>query len=215
MPRLPERVGFILGGTRLHGRLSLLERTISRADVICIGGPVATSLARSRCGVTTLGHNLQERGAVQRVATLLDAAEKRGALMITPLDVIAYRDYQSGRAYNCLAPEDVPLGWMPADTAPRTLSVFRNALLTTDTVIWSGPLGRAEEHPFARGSIALARVLSRVDPLGTPRLVLSGRDTVSVVRAAGVEVVASTAVATGRRAGAHPRALDPAGLAES
>src|SRR5690554_787533 len=120
----PERLGLVLGGTRLHGRLSLLERTIPRADVICVGGPVAGTLAHSRSDVVTLGHGRDERGALERVTSLLDAAEERGALIITPLDVIAFRDFQSGRALNSVAPDDIRVGWTAADTGHRTLAAF-------------------------------------------------------------------------------------------
>ncbi|MCK9485364.1 MAG: phosphoglycerate kinase [Dehalococcoidia bacterium] len=210
MPGRPERLGLVLGGTRLRARLPLLERTIPRAHVVCIAGPVATTFAHWRSGVITLGHTRDERAALQRVTGLLDAAGRRGALIVTPADVVAFRDFQSGRALASVPVDDLRPGWTAADAGHLTLAAFRGALLGTDTVIWTGALGLAGEHPFARGSIALARMLSRTGP-ASPRLVLSGRDTVAVVRAAGVEVVASSTTSVGQR----PHSRKPDGAARS
>ncbi len=189
LPR-PSRVGFVLGGARLRNRAMLLERALSTAEVICLAGESATWLTLERAGVRSLHAEPEERAILGRTVRLLAAAERRGAQVLLPRDVIAYRDYPSTRAYLSAAPEDLRPGWFPGDVGHRTLEAFRDALLTVDTVVWSGPLGRAAEHPFARGSIALARLLSRSSREEPPRLVVSGRDTVDVVRAAGVEVIA-------------------------
>ncbi len=191
-PRRQERVGLVLGGGSLRQRMSLLERSLARAEVICVAGRVATTLGHQRDGITTLGQTREERLAHVRIAGLLRGAELRGATVIWPCDLIAFRDHPDGRAYASATPEELVPGWTMGDAGPGTLAAFREALAPLDTVIWTGALGLAGEYPFASASIALARMLSRTRPGGGPRLVLSGRDTVAVVRAAGVEVMASS-----------------------
>ena len=46
----------------------------------------------------------------------------------------------------------IPDGWMGLDIGPDSIKIFNDALDTTKTVIWNGPMGVFEFVKFAAGT---------------------------------------------------------------
>ena len=46
----------------------------------------------------------------------------------------------------------IPDGWMGLDIGPESIKTFNDALETTKTVIWNGPMGVFEFDQFAVGT---------------------------------------------------------------
>lgn len=46
----------------------------------------------------------------------------------------------------------IPDGWMGLDIGPESIKTFNDALETTKTVIWNGPMGVFEFDKFAIGT---------------------------------------------------------------
>jgi phosphoglycerate kinase len=46
----------------------------------------------------------------------------------------------------------IPDAWMGLDIGPDSISAFSSALVTTQTVIWNGPMGVFEFDKFAVGT---------------------------------------------------------------
>lgn len=46
----------------------------------------------------------------------------------------------------------IPDGWMGLDIGPDSIKTFNEALDTTKTVIWNGPMGVFEMEKFAAGT---------------------------------------------------------------
>lgn len=46
----------------------------------------------------------------------------------------------------------IPDGWMGLDIGPDSIKTFNDALETTKTVIWNGPMGVFEFDKFATGT---------------------------------------------------------------
>lgn len=46
----------------------------------------------------------------------------------------------------------IPDGWMGLDIGPDSVKTFNEALDTTQTVIWNGPMGVFEFEKFAHGT---------------------------------------------------------------
>jgi hypothetical protein len=57
----------------------------------------------------------------------------------------------------------IPDGWMGLDIGPESVKTFSEALGTTQTVIWNGPMGVFEFEKFANGTeVCKNRVLKFV-----------------------------------------------------
>lgn len=51
-----------------------------------------------------------------------------------------------------MAASAIPDGWMGLDIGPDSVKTFNEALDTTKTVIWNGPMGVFEMEKFAAGT---------------------------------------------------------------
>ncbi len=58
-----------------------------------------------------------------------------------------------------VAASDIPDGWMGLDIGPDSIKTFNEALDTTKTVIWNGPMGVFEFEKFAAGTEVIADAL--------------------------------------------------------
>lgn len=56
----------------------------------------------------------------------------------------------------------IPDGWMGLDIGPDSIKTFNEALDTTKTVIWNGPMGVFEFEKFAVGTEVCKSILSLV-----------------------------------------------------
>ena len=71
---------------------------------------------------------------------------------------------------------------MGLDIGPETARLFGVQVKTAATVIWNGPMGVFEVPAFAKGTLAVADALSKVD--GTT--IVGGGDSIAAVTQAGV-----------------------------
>ena len=64
----------------------------------------------------------------------------------------------------------IPDGWMGLDIGPDSIKTFNEALETTKTIIWNGPMGVFEFDKFAAGT----EVISLLDIIFSRNIYLVG-----------------------------------------
>ncbi len=64
------------------------------------------------------------------------------------------------------------------DIGPKTIRLFAEILVDAKTIVWNGPLGRAEKPRFARGTKAIALVLQKSRAF----TVVGGGDTIAALK---------------------------------
>ncbi|KAJ6726754.1 PHOSPHOGLYCERATE KINASE [Salix purpurea] len=84
----------------------------------------------------------------------------------------------------------IPDGWMGLDIGPESVKTFNEALGTTQTVIWNGPMGVFEFDKFATGTEAIAKKLAEISGKGVTTII-GGGDSVAAVEKVGVADVMS------------------------
>lgn len=180
-------LGLLLGGAKVQDKLPLLERLLPRAQIVCIGGAMATSIHQHRRGLVPMADRDRADGggqALRQVCDLLAAAEDSGAIrLVLPTDVIASWTLGDQTAVTSTSIDNVPSGWTIRDIGVQTLHAFEEALSDARTIFWNGPLGMFEDPSFARGSLGIATALARMPA----RVVAGGGDTVAAVHMAHVE----------------------------
>ncbi|XP_075515322.1 phosphoglycerate kinase, chloroplastic-like [Primulina tabacum] len=91
---------------------------------------------------------------------------------------------------NVVPPSAIPDGWMGLDIGPDSIKSFSDALETTNTVIWNGPMGVFEFEKFAFGTEAIANKLAELGKKGVTTII-GGGDSVAAVEKVGVASVMS------------------------
>lgn len=148
----------IVGGAKVSSKLGVLEALIEKVDQLIVGGGIAnTFLAAAGYRV---GRSLYEPDLVETAARLLEQAERKGASIPLPTDVLtAERFHQEAHAslrdVRRVHDDEMILDIGP-ETAGRLVEIIRNA----KTVLWNGPVGVFEFDAFRSGTQAVAHAVA-------------------------------------------------------
>jgi hypothetical protein len=82
----------------------------------------------------------------------------------------------------------IPDGWGGLDAGPKSIELYRQAILSSKTIIWNGPAGVFEFEKFAGATKAMAAAIAEATENGATTIVVGGHN-----------ATAATAVATHAR----------------
>jgi len=132
--RHPMRpVTAVIGGAKVDDKLPAITGLLKMADRVLLGGRVANNFLAAS-GIEVKRSEVDE-GLVKQAAALLRQGQGR---VILPLDFVWDNE------------EILDLG-------AQTVAIYRRYLKESKTIIWSGPLGKAEEPAFIKASAQLAQ----------------------------------------------------------
>ena len=176
----PERpLAAVLGGAKVSDKIALVGHLLARVDALLIGGGMAFTFLRALGHAT--GTSLVEPDRIDMARASLETARRRGVQVVLPVDAVVADglDSPSGRVVNI---REIPAAQMGLDIGPATVDRFASTLKAAKTIVWNGPMGVFEKPPFAKGTVALGRVVAESSAFS----VIGGGDTVAAVNQAGV-----------------------------
>ncbi|GLV58118.1 phosphoglycerate kinase [Dictyobacter sp. S3.2.2.5] len=179
-PRRPFAA--IVGGAKVSDKIAVLERLITLADSILIGGGMANTFLKAQ-GLE-IGDSLFEEAKVDEAKALIAQAEKLGKKFILPPDVVIADRFAADADHKVVAAQAVPQGWRILDIGPATVETFRQALAAAQTIVWNGTLGVAEMPAFAKGTNAVIDILIERAQQGATTII-GGGDSAAAVEQAG------------------------------
>ena len=169
----------VLGGSKVSDKLGVIERLLTTADRLLIGGGmVFTFLAAQGHEV---GTSLLERDQLDTVRGYLETAGERGVDIVLPTDIVVVPKLDEEAEATVVAASQMPADQLGVDIGPESSKAFAQAIESARTVFWNGPMGVFEMRPFAAGTAAVAHALTRVDGL----TVVGGGDSAAAVRQIG------------------------------
>ncbi|MEX1143073.1 MAG: phosphoglycerate kinase [Thermoleophilaceae bacterium] len=170
----------VLGGAKVSDKVALIDRFLDVADTILIGGAMCFSFFRAQGKPT--GDSLVEDEGVELARQALAKAERGGAQLLLPVDLVLGDRFAADAARRELVGTDVPDGWMGLDIGPETADAYAREVASAGTVFWNGPMGAFELEPFASGTRAVAEAVA--DASGTT--VVGGGDSAAALTAFGL-----------------------------
>ncbi|GAD33349.1 phosphoglycerate kinase [Microbacterium sp. TS-1] len=181
----PERpYAVVLGGSKVSDKLGVIEHLLPRADKILVGGGMLFTF------LAALGHevgkSLLESDQLETVKGYIATAKERGVELVLPVDAVMASGFAADADHVVAAAdalEDTAFGadGMGLDIGPKTAELFADAIRSSRTVFWNGPMGVFEMPAFAAGTRAVAQALTEVDGLS----VVGGGDSAAAVRQLG------------------------------
>jgi phosphoglycerate kinase len=182
----PERpVMAVVGGAKVSTKIELLENLVGRVQTLVIGGAMANTFLAAE-GVK-VGKSLYEADHLETARKILAAADKSGAAILLPSDVVVAKEFKAGAAHRTVAIADIGADEMVLDVGPKTIAAFVQRLADTRTLVWNGPFGAFETAPFDAGTVAAAKAVAEATRTGRLLSVAGGGDTVAELAHAGVE----------------------------
>ena len=186
----------VLGGSKVSDKLGVIEALLPTVDRLAIGGGmVFTVLAAQGHRV---GASLLEKNMIPTVQGFLRQAEELGVEVLVPRDISMASEF-SPDADSVVLPADSlesgPHGAsaMGLDIGPQSAREFADAIRSSRTVFWNGPMGVFEFPAFAKGTKTIAQALTEVQGLS----VVGGGDSAAAVRALGFDDTQFGHISTG------------------
>jgi phosphoglycerate kinase len=177
----------ILGGAKISDKIGVVERLLSLADRLLIGGGMANTFLASQGHA--MAQSLVEAEALDQARYLMS---KAGSKIMLPVDLVAAQAFESNAVHKVVGVDQVPEGWQALDIGPKTVEAFSQVISDARLVVWNGPMGVFEFEAFAVGTRAIAKAVAECN--GTT--IVGGGDSAAAVRQAGL-TEAMTHVSTG------------------
>ncbi len=171
----------ILGGAKIADKIPLIKNLLGKANAIIIGGGMAFTFKKVVNGMT-IGDSLFDPEGAKIVQQLVDDAKARGVKLIFPVDYVC-ADKFDANANTQLATDQtgIPAGWQGLDGGPKSIELFREAILSAKTIIWNGPSGVFEFEKFAGSTKAMAAAVAEATAKGATTVV-GGGDTATAAK---------------------------------
>jgi phosphoglycerate kinase len=171
----------ILGGSKISGKIDVIEALLPKVDALLIGGAMACTFYRAMDLET--GKSLVEEDRVEMADELLDRSNGRITL---PHDALVAPSMDAGDKATVVKRDAIPADQAMYDIGPETAVSFARAVSLAKTVIWNGPMGVFEKPPFGAGTRAIAHAMAEATSNGATTIV-GGGDSAAAVAEAGLE----------------------------
>jgi phosphoglycerate kinase len=173
----PRPLVAVLGGAKVADKIAVIDRFLSVADAILIGGAMCFpflaaeghAVGASLCEQEDVEH---ARAALARATNCLPRPERAAALaaraqggphparLCLPRDLVIGKELSAGSPTRVLAGVEVPAGWMGLDIGPATAALYGEEIAEAGAIFWNGPMGAFELEPFAAGTRAVAEAVA-------------------------------------------------------
>lgn len=171
----------ILGGSKISGKIDVVEALLPKVDYLLIGGAMACTFFRAMGHET--GTSLVEPDRLDMATSLLQRA---GAKLVLPFDATIAPSMNAGDAARTVARDGIPAGEAMFDIGPATAARYRALIESARTVLWNGPMGVFEKPPFDVGTRTVAAAMAVATGLGATTII-GGGDSAAAVAEAGLE----------------------------
>jgi phosphoglycerate kinase len=173
----------IVGGSKVSTKIDLLKNLVTKLDRLAIGGGMANTFLYAQG--QEVGASLCETDLADTAREIATLAEESGCELLLPMDVVVAPELMADaetqvRAADAVRPDDKIF-----DAGPQSVHRLCQAMTTSATLIWNGPLGVFEVPPFDRATVDAARHAADLARAGKLVAVAGGGDTVAALNHAG------------------------------
>jgi phosphoglycerate kinase len=162
----------VMGGAKVSDKILLIKNLLPKVEKLLIGGAMTYTFLRAQ-GRSTGGSRVEE-DRLDEARQLLDLA---GPKLVLPPDHLVGDSLEPGARTMVVAGAEIPDGWIGLDIGPAAASAYGEAIRAAGTVVWNGPMGKFEDEPYRKGTLAVAEAMA-----GSPAVtVVGGGETAEAV----------------------------------
>ena len=170
----------ILGGSKISGKIDVIEALLPKVDGILIGGAMACTFYKAMDFET--GKSLVEPDRIEMAADLM---ERAGYRLTLPHDAMVAPAIAEPQKAHAVKRDAIPSDEAMLDIGPESAVSYARAISVAKTIIWNGPMGVFETPPFDTGTNAIAHAMVEATKRGATTIV-GGGDSAAAVEAAGL-----------------------------
>jgi phosphoglycerate kinase len=166
----------IIAGSKVSTKIGLIEKLMSIADQVLIGGAMTNNFLKVQ-GYET-GKGLFEPEYVEEARRLLEL-DKVSSKIKLPVDrrIGSQTDETSELVVKKVS--EVGVDDETLDIGPETEKEYSDIISQAKTIIWNGPVGYFENPQFAKGSLA---IYNAITSNSSALSVVGGGDTLTVIK---------------------------------
>ena len=169
----------IMGGAKVSSKITIITKLMDKVDKIIIGGGMSYTFAKAMGG--KVGDSLVEDDKLELALSLIAEAKEKGVELLIPVDSLNADAFSNDANTAVTDIDKVEDGWMGLDISDKTKTIYREAILSSKTILWNGPMGVFEMAKFAEGTKFVANAIADATAKGAFSLV-GGGDSVAAVK---------------------------------
>ncbi len=169
----------IMGGAKVSSKITIITKLMDKVDKIIIGGGMSYTFAKAMGG--KVGDSLVEDDKLELALSLIAEAKEKGVELLIPVDSLNADAFSNDANTAVTDIDKVEDGWMGLDISDKTKTIYREAILSSKTILWNGPMGVFEMDKFAEGTKFVANAIADATAKGAFSLV-GGGDSVAAVK---------------------------------
>jgi phosphoglycerate kinase len=170
----------ILGGSKISGKIDVIEALLPKVDGLLIGGAMACTFYKAMDLET--GTSLVEPDRVDMARALV---ERAGFRLTLPHDATVAPSMDDPVGAHNVRRDEIPPDQAMFDIGTDSQASYTRAISTAKTIVWNGPMGVFEKAPFDAGTLAVARAMAAATKAGATTIV-GGGDSAAAVEQAGL-----------------------------
>ncbi len=169
----------ILGGSKVSGKISVINNLLDKVDTLIIGGGMAYTFMKALG--EEVGNSLLEADYLDYAKEMMEKAEKNGVKLLIPVDTVVAKEFSNDAEFKTVGRGEIGPEWQGLDIGEKTCKLYAEAIKGAKTVVWNGPMGVFEFSNFAKGTIAVAKALAEIDAT----TIIGGGDSAAAVNILG------------------------------
>ena len=172
----------ILGGSKISTKTEIIHKLIEYFNNIVIGGAMANTFLLAKG--FNVGKSLVEQELIETANMILKKAKNYNCNIILPTDVVCSDDLKDSINIRYSDIDDILSNQMICDIGNKTVQVIAKILLSSNMILWNGPLGAFEYNPFNYATIEIANTIKKNAKLRNIITLAGGGDTISAIKMA-------------------------------
>lgn len=192
----PERPFLaIIGGSKVSDKIQVLYSLLEKTDTLVIGGAMAYTFLAAQS--TNIGNSLFEEDKIEEAKKIILKANEKNVELLLPADHRTVDAIENTASVENTASMAIPDGRIGIDIGPRTEDLFADKIRHAKTIFWNGPVGIFETREYSHGTVSIAAAVAEATAKNGAVSIIGGGDTVSALKAAGVDKSSVSHCSTG------------------
>ena len=176
LERPPHPFIVILGGAKVADKIGVIEKLVTKADKILIGGGMAFTFLKAKG--YEIGKSILDEESIDFCKKILKDYD---AKIILPIDFAVSKEYTNDQPYQEKDIENLQKDEMGLDIGSKTRKLFEENIEKASIVMWNGPLGVYEFDKYRKSTDIILKYIVE----NKIKTILGGGDIVAAATTAG------------------------------